>query len=174
MTNFLHRLALLIAAALLSLAVAADAGAAPAAQAGSTFEPAPCPFPLVPEEIGALGSVVSSTGRIVEGRDVQCGYLSVPLRHTDPNGPQIKLAVAVIKSTSDSPAPDPLVMLQGGPGGSTIDTYASLFLLNALPDADKIRAERDIVLFDQRGTYYSQPALICQEDFELLDQTLEQ
>ncbi len=169
-----RRLALLIAGLLLALVLAASAAAAPAPQSASAFEAAPCPFPLVPEEAGALGSIVTGAGRVVEGRDVECGYLSVPLRHTNPNGPQIKLAVAIIKSTSDAPAPDPLVMLQGGPGGSTIDTYASLFLLNALPDADKIRAERDIVLFDQRGTYYSQPALICQEDFELLDQTLEQ
>ena len=170
----LRGLGFLSLAVLLTLTLATGGAAAPALKAASGFEPAPCPFPLVPEEMGALGSIVSGTGRIVEGRDVQCGYLTVPLRHTNPNGPTIKLAVAVIKSTSDSPAPDPLVMLQGGPGGSTIDTYASLFLLNALPDASKIRAERDIVLFDQRGTYYSQPALICREDFELLDQTLEQ
>ncbi len=167
------RVVTLLFAGVLSLILAAGASAAPARQAAAAFEPAPCPFPLVPQEMGALGNIVTASGRVVEGRDVQCGYLSVPLRHTNPNGPKIKLAVTIIKSTSDSPAPDPLVMLQGGPGGSTIDTYASLFLLNLLPEADKIRAERDVVLFDQRGTYYSQPALICKEDFELLDQTLE-
>ncbi|MFN8473183.1 MAG: alpha/beta fold hydrolase [Anaerolineae bacterium] len=167
-------LALIVAAVLLTLFLAGGADAAPAPQGASAFEPAPCPFPLVPGELGILGDVLTQTGRIVEGRDVQCGYLTVPAHHADPNGPTIRLAVAVIKSTNASPAPDPLVMLQGGPGGSTIDTYASLFLLNLLPDVNKIRAERDIVLFDQRGTLYSQPALLCQEDFDLVDQTIEQ
>lgn len=161
-------------AVLLALGLAAGAAAAPAPQAASAFEPGPCPFPLVPEEAGALGSVLTETGRVVEGRDVQCGTLSVPAHHADPNSRTLKLAVAIIKSTAEAPAPDPLVMLQGGPGGSTIDTYAPLFLLNLLPEANTIRAQRDIVLFDQRGTLYSQPALLCREDFELVDRTIEQ
>ncbi|MFN8498365.1 MAG: alpha/beta hydrolase [Anaerolineae bacterium] len=173
-TRLLRPLVLAACAAWLAVCLAAGARAAPAPQAANAFEPAPCPFPLVPRDAGALGSLLTETGRVVEGRDVACGYLTVPAHHAAPDGPTIKLAVAVIKSTGESPAPDPLVMLQGGPGGSTIDTYAPLFLLGLLPDANKIRAERDIVLFDQRGTLYSQPSLLCPEDLDLIERTIEQ
>jgi pimeloyl-ACP methyl ester carboxylesterase len=104
----------------------------------------------------------------VESRDVECGYLAVPERYGQPEGPTIELAVAIIKSHAANPAPDPLVMLQGGPGGSTIDTYASL-LLSQRP----LQIDRDIVLFDQRGTLYSQPNLQCHETFDLLIRTID-
>ena len=102
------------------------------------------------------------------GADFECGYLKVPAQHSLPAGPTIELAVVILKSTSRSPQPDPLVMAQGGPGGSTIDTYAALLLDSPL------RAERDIVLFDQRGTLHSRPALMCPESIELTLRTLEQ
>ncbi|NJM42020.1 MAG: alpha/beta fold hydrolase, partial [Anaerolineae bacterium] len=119
------------------------------------FEPARCMFPLPP---GAS-----------EGPRLECGYLSVPELHSNPSGPKIKLAVAILKSDSASPKDDPLVMLQGGPGGSTIDTYAGLLLL-----INPFRNDRDVILFDQRGTLYSKPALTCKELRELSDRTLDQ
>ncbi len=64
----------------------------------------------------------------------------------------------MLKSSDPAPRPDPLFIAQGGPGGSTIDTYAGP-LLGGSP----LRGSRDIVLFDQRGTLYSQPALLCTE-----------
>jgi hypothetical protein len=56
--------------------------------------------------------------------------------------------------------PYPLFMAQGGPGGSTIDTYANALITS--PRTRPVR-NRDIVLWDQRGTYYSRPALLCPE-----------
>lgn len=106
---------------------------------------------------------------VVDGRDVECGYVSVPERHGQREGPLLELAVAIIKSNSPAPAPDPLVMLQGGPGGSTIDTYATLLLRD-----HPLNLDRDIVLFDQRGTLYSRPALQCHESFDLLRETIEE
>ena len=47
-----------------------------------------------------------------------------------------------------------------GPGGSTIDTYAEYLL--SLPESRPV-LNRDIVLWDQRGTLYSKPALMCPE-----------
>jgi pimeloyl-ACP methyl ester carboxylesterase len=79
------------------------------------------------------------------GPGVACGYLTVPEQHSQPAGPTIELGVVILKSTGASPRPDPLVMAQGGPGGSTIHTYTTLLLNSPL------RRERDIVLFDQRG-----------------------
>ena len=121
----------------------------------AAFEPSPCMFALPPSAR--------------EGPLLECGYLSVPELHSNPSGPKIKLAVAILKSDSPTPNPDPLVMLQGGPGGSTIDTYAGLLLL-----LNPFRNERDVILFDQRGTLYSKPALTCKEVRDLSLRTLDQ
>lgn len=97
-----------------------------------------------------------------------CGYLTVSEKHGQENGPTIQLAVAIIKSLSASPEPDPLFFAQGGPGGSTIDTYVETLLT----DSD-LRANRDIILFDQRGTKYSRPNLYCTEIDQLTSDTIE-
>jgi pimeloyl-ACP methyl ester carboxylesterase len=104
----------------------------------------------------------------VEGMDVECGYLTVPENRQDPNGKTIELAVAIIKSLSPSPYSDPIIMAQGGPGGSTIETYASLLLTDS-----QLRNERDIILFDQRGTLYSKPDLFCEEIDQLISDSIE-
>jgi pimeloyl-ACP methyl ester carboxylesterase len=106
------------------------------------------------------------------GYDVQCGYLSVPENYTKPEGRVISLAVAVFKSYGETPAPDPIVYLEGGPGGSalrgSVDYFQILF--------DPFLKNRDLILVDQRGTGYSQPALDCgalnQLSIDLLDQDL--
>jgi pimeloyl-ACP methyl ester carboxylesterase len=152
-TRHLRLLAILIV--LLSLPTPALSRAAPAPQVHSAaFEPAPCEFELLlttPEDA-----------------DIDCGFVQVPLRHAEPDGPQIRLKVAILNATGFEPAPDPLFMAQGGPGGSTIDTYAQL-MANAA-----VRQQRDIVLFDQRGTLYSEPDLLCPETLELTIETLDQ
>src|SRR5262245_44541924 len=94
------------------------------------------------------------------GSGVECGYVTVPRRHADPKGPTIQLATVVLPATASPRQPDPLFLAQGGPGGSTIDTYGT-YLLDS-PDARPV-ANRDIVLWDQRGTLYSKPALMCPE-----------
>lgn len=152
-TRYLRLLALLIG--LLSLLAPVPSRAAPAPQVRSAaFEPAPCEFELLlttPEDAG-----------------IDCGFVQVPLRHAEPAGPQIRLKVAILNATGLAPVGDPLFMAQGGPGGSTIDTYAQL-MANAA-----VREERDIVLFDQRGTLYSEPNLLCPETFDLTIETLDQ
>lgn len=105
---------------------------------------------------------------VVEGVDVRCGYLTVPERYENPDGPSIELAVAVIQSTSDNPRPDPIFLNQGGPGGSTIDYFTQVMFDSPL------RAERDLVLFDQRGTLHSEPALMCPETLEKTIEILDQ
>lgn len=116
------------------------------------FTPAPCWTAIPPQALSY----------------VSCGYVSVPERHANPDGPKIQLAVMIIRATAPDAQPDPLFLLQGGPGGSTIDTYAEI-LLTTRP----LLNNRDIVLFDQRGTLNSQPSLICTEYDELLLETIE-
>jgi pimeloyl-ACP methyl ester carboxylesterase len=93
-------------------------------------------------------------------RDVSCGYVTAPRRHAQPNGPTIQLATLVLASTALDREPDPLFVAQGGAGGSTIETYANYFIDN--PDS-RAAPNRDLVLWDQRGTLNSKPALMCPE-----------
>ncbi len=91
---------------------------------------------------------------------VDCGYVTVPLRHAAPDGAQIQLATVILAAQGPEKRADPFFMAQGGPGGSTIDTYAEYLL--SLPESRPV-LNRDIVLWDQRGTLYSKPALMCPE-----------
>ncbi len=129
-----------------------------AAAPAGVFQPDACMFKL---PAGA-----------VEGRDLECGWLEVPKRHAQPDGPSIRLAVAIVKSRASDRKPDPLVMLQGGPGGSTIDTYTQILFSPGSRLRDLLN--RDIVLFDQRGTLYSEPSLVCYEQWDLVRSTIEQ
>jgi pimeloyl-ACP methyl ester carboxylesterase len=100
----------------------------------------------------------------VEGEDVECGYLTVPENRRQPQKDTIKLGVLIIKSDNPNPS-EPLVMTQGGPGGSGIDLYSSL--ASGSDELGQIlRADRDLVIFEQRGTLYSQPFLSCEESLE--------
>jgi pimeloyl-ACP methyl ester carboxylesterase len=91
---------------------------------------------------------------------VQCGYLSVPEDHTRPQGSKIRLAIAIFKSASAHPKPDPVVYLQGGPGGPLVDALGPSFTSNSLAAWP---GDRDLILLDQRGTGNSQPSLACPE-----------
>ena len=122
----------------------------------NTFTPTDCTFDL-------------TLDLFVDYELLECGFVTVPENHNNPSGPTIDLGVAIIKSTDPNPAPDPLFMLQGGPGGSSIDT----FLQFLFPDSP-LRANRDIVLFDQRGTLNADPNLICFETVDLAEETIEQ
>lgn len=124
------------------------------AQSGGPFTPGPCMFTL---PIG-----------YTQDEFLQCGYLTVPADHAAASGATIRLAVVILKSQEAAPQPDPLFIAQGGPGASTIETYASTLL------SDRPYPERDLVLFDQRGTLYSQPVLYCTEIDALTIQTLDQ
>lgn len=83
-----------------------------------------------------------------------CGFLEVPLHSDSPNGVKTKIAYLVIKSKSNVPKPDPVIFLQGGPGGVVLPLADSFSRLSIDPN-------RDFILFDQRGTGFSDP--ICPE-----------
>jgi len=91
-------------------------------------------------------------------KKIECGYLVVLEDRARPDGPTIRLAVAIVKSHSPTPAHDPLVYLSGGPGTRTLQ-----FLPALLPQFDLFLATRDVIFFDQRGVGFSQPALECPE-----------
>ncbi|GAB4430917.1 MAG: hypothetical protein Fur0044_28570 [Anaerolineae bacterium] len=142
---------------LLSLILAgpARADAPQQRQPTAAFEPTECMFEFPIAQYLSPGSL-----------GFKCGYVTVPEQHRAPSGPTIRLAVAILPSTAENPAPDPLFMAQGGPGGSSLELFP-LFMLN-----NPIREERDIVIFDQRGTLYSKPNLLCPELDKLTKETL--
>jgi pimeloyl-ACP methyl ester carboxylesterase len=89
--------------------------------------------------------------------EVSCGVLSVPENWRLPDGRRLGIRYAVLHAETPSPRPDPVIYLDGGPGGASlprVGDYADLFA--------PLRAERDVVLFDQRGTGFSDP-LRCAE-----------
>lgn len=85
---------------------------------------------------------------------IECGLMYTTEDPTDPNSLEIEIAFAILYSVADESAPDPILYLEGGPGGSAImgvDAWV----------ASPLRQERDIILVDQRGTGYSWPSLNC-------------
>ncbi|NUQ05798.1 MAG: alpha/beta fold hydrolase [Anaerolineae bacterium] len=89
------------------------------------------------------------------GYNAECGHLIVYENRLDETSPTIRLQVVILKSSSDTPLPDPVVYLEGGPGGSIALGGASLGRL--FLDA------RDFILMEQRGNRLSQPWLDCPE-----------
>jgi pimeloyl-ACP methyl ester carboxylesterase len=85
---------------------------------------------------------------------VTCGYLTVEEDRSAPNGRLISLAVAILHAHTESPAPDPVVYLAGGPGGAALFDAASWLDMTFLE-------HRDLILVDQRGTGFSHPTLDC-------------
>ena len=111
------------------------------------FEESPCPFKADDKILPQL----------------RCGYVTVPENRAAPNGRQLRLAVAIVKSTSAAPRPDPVVFIQGGPGQQLL-AYAPLVVSGG--SFDFLRADRELILFDQRGTGYSEPAFCPQLSVE--------
>lgn len=141
----------LVSISLLVSSVLAAASCGEKEQLGSdqpmgVFQEEPCPVSL-PESL-------------VEGRDVVCGYVLVPESHDQDNGRTIKLAIAKVSSLSEAVEPDPVVPLPTGPGSSAFDSFLRVM---ASPIGQQIRSKRDGIIFEQRGLYYSEPNLVCEE-----------
>lgn len=91
-----------------------------------------------------------------------CGQVSVPADWSTPSGNRITLAVYRIPSTSQTPAADPVVYLEGGPGGAGVGIVAEF----SNGDSAYLRNRSEIIVLDQRGTGYSVPALYCSEIYQ--------
>jgi len=97
---------------------------------------------------------------------VECGQVTVPADWSAMNNDTIKLAVYRIPSTSPIPTPDPVVYLAGGPGGSGVGHVYNF----STGSATYLRTRSDVIVIDQRGTGYSEPALYCPEAFKATDE----
>ncbi len=116
----------------------------PSRQTSSAFQQTRCPFHVSTD--------------FVEGQNVKCGFLSVPEDRSLPKSPTIHLAVAIFKTPSSQPAPDPVLLLSGGPGDALLENQGPMFNSGNLA---YLLQNRDLILFDQRGVGYSKPSLRC-------------
>jgi pimeloyl-ACP methyl ester carboxylesterase len=138
-------------------AAVSESATPPRLPRSQAFEPAKCMFEM------PLFSFMSP-----ESFGFECGYVTVPEQHAKPDGPQLRLAVAILAAESANFEAAPVFIAQGGPGGSSLEIFPLLMVNNP------IRADHDIVIFDQRGTLYSEPNLICKELTQLTEETIEQ
>lgn len=86
-----------------------------------------------------------------------CARLEVPAEPGAPDGPQLELFFARIPALTAEPDPEPLVLIAGGPGQSTVDMY-----LQMRAAFEPVRRDRDILLLDQRGTGRSAAGFTCE------------
>ncbi|MCU7820332.1 alpha/beta hydrolase [Kitasatospora sp. DSM 101779] len=94
-----------------------------------------------------------TTAEPVPGR---CGFLEVPENRERHGGRTIRLAVAIIPASSAAPAAEPVVFMEGGPGG---DAFGSIpFLVGS-----GVNRDHDLIVMAQRGTLHAQPNLACPE-----------
>lgn len=82
----------------------------------------------------------------------ECATWVRPTNPSDPDGEQVPLFVARLPSTAINPAADALTVINGGPGGSSID-----MLVDMAGAIKPFTRERDVVVIDQRGTGRSTP-----------------
>ena len=94
-----------------------------------------------------------------EGENVRCGAFVAPEQRANPAGRTIRLPFMVFKSGATTPAPDPILYIEGGPGGP-VETFVTDFLPDTI---DTITANRDLIVFEQRGVGKAEPALTCPE-----------
>ena len=78
---------------------------------------------------------------------LRCITVDVPLEHAKPQSGSLKLHVAVAPAYRQGVRGDPLFVLAGGPGQAGSDVLPLLKMA-----FDRVRATRDIVFIDQRGT----------------------
>ncbi|HEY6408489.1 MAG TPA: alpha/beta fold hydrolase, partial [Ktedonobacteraceae bacterium] len=106
---------------------------------------------------------------IVEGRMLKCGVLTVPENRSNPKEATVQLAVAIFKSPKVQNDRYPVIRLEGGPGGPSLDNWAH-YVTSA--NYSRFVFNHDLIMFDQRGTGYSTPSLKCSETLQHQLETL--
>lgn len=96
------------------------------------------------------------------GLDVECGSIEIP--STGGSLDPIRVAFARFRAETPSQA-DPVIYLHGGPGGAVLSAADRLYG----PVVSPFIAERDVIIYDQRGAGESSPLPICTEAWDLDD-----
>ncbi|HEY0200051.1 MAG TPA: alpha/beta fold hydrolase [Rhodanobacter sp.] len=132
--------------------------ARPAIAAASTAKPLP---PSKPQtwKLGSLTLTACELGQPNSGLSTAawCAAFPVPENRDDAHSRTIHLKMAVLRSSAQIPSKDMLVFLAGGPGQAATDSAGAIAAM-----LEPLRAHRDVLLIDQRGTGGSNP-LSCKE-----------
>jgi pimeloyl-ACP methyl ester carboxylesterase len=94
-------------------------------------------------------------------RTVECGTMTLPLYADGSKPGTVELPIMIVRSTTPTKNL-PLFLLQGGPGGDTIETFQ--FLVKK--PHSTLPTDRDLVFFEQRGTTNAKPSLDCPEIYD--------
>lgn len=86
----------------------------------------------------------------INAENIDWGYLTVPENWDKPEGKKIKIAVAILKSTSKNAETNPVLYIEGGPGAGGIKGIWGWF-------KNPLRSHSTIILTDVRGTGFSFP-----------------
>ncbi len=84
--------------------------------------------------------------------EAECARITLPENYAEPAGRRISVRLALLASRASKPAPDPVVLLAGGPGQSAVEAYPL-----AHGALGPLLAKRNILLVEQRGTGESSP-----------------
>lgn len=87
----------------------------------------------------------------------ECGRLIRPLHGSSTF--DIELPVLVFRSTAPDPAPDPVIYLHGGPTDGILSILEYPEVYDSI--VGEFVGERDVIVFDQRGTGLAEPDLKC-------------
>jgi pimeloyl-ACP methyl ester carboxylesterase len=93
---------------------------------------------------------------IPPGEKADCGYLVVREKRTAKKDKTIRLPIIILKSEIPDSKNEPVLRTFGGPGASSLRLVRSRGFSPWLKN-------RDLIIFEQRGTKYAQPALECPE-----------
>ncbi len=103
-------------------------------------------------------------------QSVDCYRVILPLDRTNPGAGTVDLPVAVLRASTGTPLPDPVMYLEGGPGAPTFESgypdferFDDLWWSHSTP----FRRQRDFILFEQRGIGMALPSLDCPELHDL-------
>lgn len=112
---------------------------------------------LIPQANAQQGAIEFApcylTGSGGDGNlQAECATWQRPLDPAQPNGKQVELFVAKLPSTAIDPAKDAFTVINGGPGGSSVN-----MLVEFAPILQAFTRERDVIVLDQRGTGRSVP-----------------
>ncbi len=129
----------------------AGPGAAPPSSVGATTTTVPLPEPSASARRCDPAAVATVPGEIT----YDCYWVTVPERRVGFDGDTLRLPVTVLHSPNPDASPVPLVFISGGPGGpgGSPDVWSRSPYL----------ADRDVIVYDQRGTGAAEPNMDCPE-----------
>lgn len=141
------------------LLVVGTVAAAPAASRGGGYSPT---F----EEVGC--SAVQFAGRIpADTNGITCGLLTVKQNRAErmSGDNEVVLPVAIVRAERTKARPDPVVLLNGGPGGGALEYFIPVDATSGEPAFSEVvvqlLADRDVILMDQRGAGQATPSTKC-------------